>query len=164
MEILVFPLAITSSRLCLPVYNNLMCSSQKMSSIPLYIWRVLKLMSCQVILSVHFCLHLMLTYVVGVIYAIRFKKFSNDCWCLRPKEVTFWQFVVIVWFVFPFHTVLYGVQFFCHDVSMQYLMQWRWKKNWETLKIQNQERAVRKSVFSRNIIKHNWSFLIFMII
>ena len=32
-------------------------------------WRVLELMSCQVILSVYFCLHLMLTYV-GVIYAI----------------------------------------------------------------------------------------------
>ena len=37
---------------------------------PLYIWRVLELMYRQVILSVYFCLYLMLTYVVGVIYAI----------------------------------------------------------------------------------------------
>ena len=34
------------------------------------IWRVLELLSRPVILSVYFCLHLMLTYVVGVIYAI----------------------------------------------------------------------------------------------
>ena len=43
-------------------------------------------------------------------------------------------------------TVLYRVQFFCHvfDVSMKYWMQWRWKKLSETLKIQIQEKDVRK--------------------
>ena len=56
--------------LSLPIYHNLMCLSRKMNSMPLYIWRVLELMSRQVILSVYFCLYLMLTYVVGVIYAI----------------------------------------------------------------------------------------------
>ena len=56
--------------LSLPIYHNLMCPSRKMNSMPLYIWRVLELMSRQVILSVYFCLYLMLTYVVGVIYAI----------------------------------------------------------------------------------------------
>ena len=41
-----------------------------MNSMPLYTWRVLELMSRQVTLSVYFCLYLMPTYVVGVIYAI----------------------------------------------------------------------------------------------
>ena len=53
-----------------PVYHNLMCPSQKMNSKPFYIWRVLELLSRPVILSVCLCLYLMLTYVVGVIYAI----------------------------------------------------------------------------------------------
>ena len=74
VEILVFSLAIISFPLCLSVYHNLMCPSRKMNSIPLYIWRVLGLISRQVIPSVCFCLHLMLTYVVGVIYAIPFYK------------------------------------------------------------------------------------------
>ena len=60
--------------LSLPIYHNLMCPSRKMNSMPLYIWRVLELMSRQVILSVYFCLYLMLTYVVGVIYAISVYK------------------------------------------------------------------------------------------
>ena len=74
MEILVFPLAIISFRLYLPVCHNLVCPSQKINSIPLYIWRVLELMSRQVILSVYFCLYLMLTYVFGVTYAISVYK------------------------------------------------------------------------------------------
>ena len=60
--------------LSLPIYHNLMCPSRKMNSMPLYIWRVLELMSRQVILSVYFCLYLMLTYVVGVIYTISVYK------------------------------------------------------------------------------------------
>ena len=51
-----------------------MCPSQKMNSIPLYLWRVLELMSRQVMLSVYFCLYLMLTHIVGVIYAISVYK------------------------------------------------------------------------------------------
>ena len=51
-----------------------MCPSRKMNSIPLYVWRVLELMSRQVMLSVYFCLYLMLTYIVGVIYAISVYK------------------------------------------------------------------------------------------
>ena len=51
--------------------------------------------------------------------------------------------------MFPFDTVLYGVWFFCHvfDVSMKYLMQWRWDGRWEkTLKTQIQEKDVRNKV------------------
>ena len=47
-----------------------MCPSRKKNSIPLHIWRVLELMSRQVILSVYSCSYLMLTYVVGGIYDI----------------------------------------------------------------------------------------------
>ena len=47
-----------------------MCSSRKTNSIPLYIWRVLELMSRQVILSIYFCSYVMLIYVVGEIYGI----------------------------------------------------------------------------------------------
>ena len=68
VKILVFPLALISFWLCVPVYHNLVCPCQKMNSIPLYIWRVLE--SHQVILSVYFCLYLMLTFVVGVIFVI----------------------------------------------------------------------------------------------
>ena len=74
VEILVFPLAIISFRLCLPVYHNLMCPSRKMNSKPFYIWRVFELLSRPVILSLCFCLYLMLTYVVGAIYAILIYK------------------------------------------------------------------------------------------
>ena len=51
-----------------------MCPSQETNFISLYVWRILELMSCQVILSLYFCLYLILTYVVGGIYAIPIYK------------------------------------------------------------------------------------------
>ena len=48
-----------------------------MISKPLYIWRVLELMSRQVIMSVCDCLHLMLTYVVGAINAAPIYKIAQ---------------------------------------------------------------------------------------
>ena len=51
----------------IPQFN---VSFPKMNSKPFHIWRVLELLSRPVILSVCLCLYSMLTYVVGVIYAI----------------------------------------------------------------------------------------------
>ena len=94
--------------------------------------------SHQVILSVYFCSYLMLTYDVGGIYAIPVYKIVQRELKLVAVEVTFWQLAVIVLFMCPFNTALYGVQMFCHvfEVSIKDLMQWRWKRLWETLKIQ----------------------------
>ena len=71
------------------------------------IWRVLEPMSRQVILSVYFCLHLMLTYVVDVIYAIPVSKIVQRVLMFATVRSHIWPFAVIVWFVFLFVTVLY---------------------------------------------------------
>ena len=88
----------------------------------------------------------MLAYVVGVIYAIPIYKIVEQVLMfatVRSYILTVRGHSLVR---VRFDTVLYGVQFFCRvfDVSIKYLMQWRWKKLWETLKIQNQEKAVRK--------------------
>ena len=76
----------------------------------------------------------MLTYEVGGIYAIPVYKIVQRELKLVAAEVTFWQLAVIVLFMCPFDTALYGLQMFCHvfEVSIKYLMQWRWK-NFEKL-------------------------------
>ena len=139
VEILVFLLVIISFWLCLPVYHNLMCLSSKMNSIPLHIWRFLELMSRQVILSVYFCLYLMLTYV-GVIYAITVCGHS--------------LVHISIWYCSLWGVVLLSCFWCFNEIQWRWKMQWRWKKLWETLKIKIKRKPLKPSYGSATIAVH----------